>query len=122
MSVKKSKKTKQRNANIISDFEGVALEGEAECEVPVYSSSDEIRRKIREYLSTELSKAQFAREISKSLGTEGTISRNSLTDFLKSGPAAGKTSTVFYGSYVLFEKIRIRDGKPKTEHRLGMED
>lgn len=40
----------------------------------------------------------------------------------KKGPAAGNTSSAFYGTYVFFEKMRIRDGKPKSEHREGMED
>ena len=31
----------------------------------------------------------------------------------KKGPAAGNTSMAFYASYVFFEKMRIRDGKPK---------
>lgn len=31
-------------------------------------------------------------------------------------------SSVFYGAYVIFEKLRIRDGKPKTKKRLDTED
>jgi hypothetical protein len=38
------------------------------------------------------------------------------------GPNSGNLSSVFYASYVFFEKIRIRDGKPKTAFREKMED
>jgi hypothetical protein len=40
----------------------------------------------------------------------------------KRGPRAGNTSSVYYGSCVFFEKIRIRDGKAKTKTRLEMEE
>ena len=29
--------------------------------------------------------------------------------------------SVYYGSYVFFEKLRLRDGKPKSKKRLGTE-
>jgi len=34
----------------------------------------------------------------------------------------GNTSSVYYGSYVFFEKITIRDGKAKTKTRVEMEE
>ncbi|KUJ15937.1 uncharacterized protein LY89DRAFT_618637 [Mollisia scopiformis] len=105
-----------------TDFEGIMLEGEEENEVPVYDSCDEIRKKIRKYLrETNMSQAAFSREIAKSFHPEKKVS--GLAAFMaKKGPAAGNTSSAFYGSYVFFEKMRVRDRKPKTEHRLGMED
>ncbi|CZT53138.1 uncharacterized protein RSE6_14592 [Rhynchosporium secalis] len=39
----------------------------------------------------------------------------------KKGPTAGNASAVFYGAYVFFEEVRVRDGKPKSKHRLEME-
>jgi hypothetical protein len=46
-----------------------------------------------------------------------------LYDFLgKNGAYAGNTSSVFYASYVFFDKLRIRDRKPNSKHRLDMED
>jgi hypothetical protein len=37
------------------------------------------------------------------------------------GALTGASSSVFYGAYVFFEKIRLAEGKPKTQHRLDME-
>lgn len=37
------------------------------------------------------------------------------------GALTGGSSSVFYGAYVFFEKIRVAEGKPKTQHRLDME-
>lgn len=39
----------------------------------------------------------------------------------KKGPAAGNTSSVFYAAYVFFEKLRVRDNKPKAKKRQEME-
>lgn len=40
----------------------------------------------------------------------------------KKGPDAGNTSSVFYSAYVFFEKIRIKQGKPKSQKRKEMEE
>jgi hypothetical protein len=91
-----------------------------------FDSCDEVRRKMKLYLSkTGMSKAAFGREICKLMGGEEKkkISGGSITQFLgKKGPMAGNTAGVYYGAYVFFEKIRVRDGKPMTEHRETMED
>ena len=39
----------------------------------------------------------------------------------KSGYDAGNTTSVFYSAYVYFEKLRIKQGEPKSEDRLHME-
>ncbi|KAE9374839.1 hypothetical protein N431DRAFT_503600 [Stipitochalara longipes BDJ] len=108
------------------DFTGVMLDGEEEGEVPIFDSCDEVRRKMNQYFSkTGMSKAAFGREIGKLFGgdEEKKISSGSVTQFLrKRGPMAGNTTNVYYSAYVFFEKIRVRDGKPMTEHREGMED
>lgn len=45
-----------------------------------------------------------------------------LNEFLsKKGGTAGNTSVVFYGSYVFFEKMGVRDKKPKSKHRQDMD-
>ncbi|WWC61501.1 uncharacterized protein I303_104085 [Kwoniella dejecticola CBS 10117] len=50
------------------------------------------------------------------------IQYKQIKDFLeKSGPTSGCTSKVFYGSYVYFEKLRIKHNKPKSNKRLEME-
>ncbi|KAH6619450.1 hypothetical protein B0J18DRAFT_434135 [Chaetomium sp. MPI-SDFR-AT-0129] len=46
-----------------------------------------------------------------------------MANFLKAkGPAAGAKLPLFYGAYVYFEKLRVKEGKPKSKHRLGMEE
>lgn len=114
---------KTASASVNTNFGDIMLEDEEENEVPVYDSCDEIRKKIRAYLAkTLMSQAQFSREMGKMVHPNK-ASVSGLAAFLgKKGPAAGNTTQVFYCSYVFFEKMRIRDGKPKTEHRLGMED
>lgn len=109
-------------SQVDTDFEGIELEGEEENEVPVYDSCDEIRKKIRAYLTkTGMPQAAFSRELAKMFRPEKKVS--GLAGFMgKKGPAAGNTSAAFYASYVFFEKMRIRGGKPKSQHRLGMED
>jgi hypothetical protein len=122
---KKKKVDEKEKEKADTNFDGIVLEGEEDCEVPVFDSCDEIRRKINAYLAkTGMTKAAFAREIAKSFGPEEKkINPNSLTVFLaKRGPMAGNTTAVYYGSYVFFEKMRVRDGKPMTEHRLSMEE
>ncbi|KAB8079732.1 hypothetical protein BDV29DRAFT_164248 [Aspergillus leporis] len=108
------------------DVSGIHLPGEEEGEVEVYDHCDEVRKKIVAFLrSSGMTQAAFCREISKSfpenLGTK--ISGAVLANFLnKRGVNAGNQSTAFYAAYVFFEKLRIRDGKPKTQFREEMEE
>jgi hypothetical protein len=39
----------------------------------------------------------------------------------KRGAYEGNTSDMFYGAYVYFEKLRIKEGKPKSKKRREME-
>ncbi|KUJ20829.1 uncharacterized protein LY89DRAFT_579498, partial [Mollisia scopiformis] len=117
------KKAKPAEEAAKNDVSGIHLEGETDQSVPVYDSCDEIRRKIRAYLPTPgVTQAGFLREIAKTYPEGKKIQSKVLNDFLgKRGPNAGNTSSVFYGSYVFFEKMRIRDKKPKSKHRETME-
>ncbi|TVY85856.1 hypothetical protein LAWI1_G008475 [Lachnellula willkommii] len=118
--------TKKIKPEDISKFDvsGIELEGEAEGEVEVYDTCDETRKKIRAHLaSPSVTQAGFLREISKTYRDGRKISSSTLNTFMgKKGPLMGNTSPVFYASYVYFEKLRIRDGKPKSEFRLDMEE
>ncbi|KAL3418160.1 calcineurin is a calcium-dependent [Phlyctema vagabunda] len=115
----------------MQDLSSIQLEGEADMEVPVYETCDEVRKKITAYLREPgITQAGFLRDIAKSFpdDSDGRRARRNppqskvLKDFLsKKGAKAGNTSAVFYGSYVFFEKMRIRDGKPKSQFRLDME-
>lgn len=117
------KKVKAAEEAAKNDVSGIHLEGEAEQAVPVYDSCDEVRRKITAYLRQPgVTQAGFLREIAKTYPEGKKIQSKVLNDFLgKTGATAGNTSSVFYGSYVFFEKLRIRDNKPKSKHRETME-
>ncbi|KAI5778840.1 hypothetical protein EDC01DRAFT_600876, partial [Geopyxis carbonaria] len=109
-----------------TELESVELEGEQQDAVEVYDSCDEIRRKIAAHLRTPgVTQAAFLKDLAAMLHTAppGTkIQSKQLNDFrTKSGADAGNTSRVFYCAYVFFEKLRIKEGKPKSKHRLEME-
>jgi hypothetical protein len=108
------------------DVSGIHLDGEEEAAVEVYDTCDGVRRKIRTHLrDPDVTQASFLRDLAKTYpaSMNKKFQAKSLTDFLsKSGPNAGNTGSVFYAAYVFFEKLRIRDGKPKTKFRQEMED
>lgn len=103
----------------------IHLDGESDQSVPVWDTCDVVRKKINAHLrDPDVTKAQFLRDIAKAAypGTDKKLNANVLNDFLsKSGANAGNTSSVFYAAYVFFEKLRIRDNKPKTKFREEME-
>ncbi|KAF2636503.1 hypothetical protein P280DRAFT_473052 [Massarina eburnea CBS 473.64] len=108
------------------DISGVTLDKEMEDQVEVYDSCDEIRRKINLYLrNPTTTAAHFLRTIASQYHTcvpPKRIQSKQLNDFRsKKGADAGNTSSVYYGAYVYFEKLRIAEGKPKSKHRLDME-
>lgn len=111
------------------DVTGFRLPGEETEQVEVYDHCDEIRKKINAVLrDPDMTRAAFCREISKTLpGRKGdnsdSLQGSTLASFLsKRGPREGRKSLIFYAAYVFFEKLRIRDGKPKSSLRLDMED
>ncbi|KAL3454195.1 hypothetical protein BJX65DRAFT_301981 [Aspergillus insuetus] len=98
-----------------------------EDDMPIFDTCDGVRRKIRGHLKESgWSQATFAREISKApfkKDSGGSISTSAVAQFLKkSGPRAGNSSMAFYAAYLYFEKLRVKDEKPKTEFREEMED
>ncbi|OTB09379.1 hypothetical protein M426DRAFT_315938 [Hypoxylon sp. CI-4A] len=118
------KRVKKSDAkNDVLDVGDIKLDGEDTKSVPVYDTCDEVRKKIRACLrKPEVTQAAFCRAISKCFPGEHKIQSRQLTAFLdKKGSMSGNTSSVFYGSYVLFEKLRIKDGKPKSQMRQEME-
>ncbi|TID27577.1 hypothetical protein E2P81_ATG00332 [Venturia nashicola] len=106
------------------DISDIHLPGEETDSVEVYDTCDDIRAKITPYLSQPgITAASFLRSICAQYHTKPrSIQSKQLTDFRnKRGPEAGNTSAVFYGSYVFFEKIRIKEGREKTGKRLENE-
>ncbi|RDW90519.1 uncharacterized protein DSM5745_02294 [Aspergillus mulundensis] len=123
-----SKKEKEEAFARKYDVSSVTLPGEETSDVQVYDTCDEVRKKIRAVLKDPLmTRAAFCREISKTFpdragNKDRTLQGTTLNSFLsKSGPREGRTSLIFYASYVFFEKLRIRDGKEKSEFRKKME-
>lgn len=101
--------------------------GEETDSVPVYDTCDDIRRQITAYLKKPgITQAQFGRDLLKQFHTDRApkgISGSQMQAFRgKKGPDAGNTSSVFYGAYVFFEKMRIKQNKPKSEKRKEMEE
>ncbi|KAK0657073.1 hypothetical protein B0T16DRAFT_488269 [Cercophora newfieldiana] len=108
------------------DLSTVTLEGEDTDTVPIFDSCDEIRRKINLHMNSPgVTQAQFCRDMlaqfnspSKPKAIQGT----QLARFRgMKGATSGAASLVFYGAYVFFEKVRVKEGKPKTKHRKDME-
>ncbi|KAJ9156423.1 hypothetical protein NKR23_g814 [Pleurostoma richardsiae] len=109
---------------LIPDLSNVYLPGEEEGTAPVYDTCDEMRKKIRAFLAKDgITQAAFLRAISKSFPDNRKVAATSLQAFLgQKGPRSGNTSGVFYGAYVFFEKLRIKEGRPKTKFAQEMEE
>lgn len=98
--------------------------------VPVFDTCDTIRRKIRAFLGSAheppITQAAFLRAIAKATygpDSTKTIQSGTLSSFMKKkGPLAGNTSTVYYAAYCFFEKLRVKQKKPKSKDREIMED
>jgi hypothetical protein len=117
------KKRKTAAAQTV-DLSDIHLEGEDEDAVEVYDSCDEIRRKIAAYLRKPgVIQAQLLKDLAAQFKTRTVkLQSKQLNDFRgKKGADAGNTSAIFYSAYVFFEKLRIKEGKPKSKHRIEME-
>lgn len=121
----KRKRIDRSEEDRIYDVADISLPGDEDGEVEVYDTCDVVRAKIRAYLAIPRStQAAFLRQIAKAFPREKDkkIQSKLLNDFLnKKGATAGNTSSVYYGAYVFFEKLRIRDGLEKSETRIEME-
>lgn len=100
------------------------LDGEDKGEVEIYDTCDEIRRKINAHLREGgVTKAGLCRTLGEMSPVGTPINAKSLDDFLKKrGPREGNSARCFYGAYVFFEKLRIKQGKPKSKFREEMEE
>ncbi|PYI14459.1 hypothetical protein BO99DRAFT_406659 [Aspergillus violaceofuscus CBS 115571] len=110
------------------DVSGIELEVEEddELEVPVFETCDRVRDMIRKHVERPgVTKAGFLRDAAKAAfpGGDKTINSGLLHVFLKQeGALVGNTGIVFYAAYVFFDKLRIKNGEPKDDFRLTMED
>ncbi|KAH0283888.1 hypothetical protein M436DRAFT_52268 [Aureobasidium namibiae CBS 147.97] len=110
------------------DISNIHLDGEETDSVQVYDTCDEVRKKISAYLrKPNTTAAQFCRDLLAQYHTDekkpSRIQSTQLTKFRGyKGADTGNTSCVFYAAYVFFEKVRLAEGKPKSKHRLKMEE
>ena len=116
----------KKGAVDVEALKKVHLDGEEDEQVEIYDTCDEVRRKIAAHLRKPgVTGAGFCRDIcavafpNKSKAVEGRQLKSFQT---KKGPDAGNSSTVFYGAYVYFEKLRIKEGKTKGKKREKMEE
>ena len=110
-----------------TDMSTIELPCQWDDDVPVYDTCAEVRKKISTHLQKQgVTKAQFCRDLYAQLHSSDApakIQPGQLDTFRnKKGPNAGNTSSVYYAAYVYFEKMRLAEGKPKSKHRLEMEN
>jgi len=119
------KKQKTKDASV--DLSAIHLDGEQTDSAEVYDTCDEIRRKINACLKKPgVTQAPFLKDLHTQFHDKEkapkTLGSPQLQSFRgKKGPDAGATSAVSYAAYVFFEKLRIKEGKPKSKHREEME-
>ncbi|KAI4848555.1 hypothetical protein E4T44_03864 [Aureobasidium sp. EXF-8845] len=111
----------------VPDISSIHLDGEESDSVEVFDSCDEIRKKIAAYLRRpKTTAAQLCRDLLAQYHTDKKppqIQSGQLTKFRGyKGADTGNTSCVFYAAYVFFEKLRLAEEKPKSKHRLEMEE
>ncbi|KIW55752.1 hypothetical protein PV05_04481 [Exophiala xenobiotica] len=104
----------------------MTLPGEEKDEVPVFDTCDDIRTKIKRYMreTPHATGAGFVRTANRALPEDSDRKAGSqtLTKFLNAkGPRKGAEGNVFHTAYVFFEKLRIKQGKPKSKKREEME-
>ncbi|QIW94711.1 hypothetical protein AMS68_000229 [Peltaster fructicola] len=121
-----SGKTKASNTKSV-DISNIRLDYEDDDDVPVFDTPEVIRQKISDHLrEKDVTQASFLRDIWAELKGPRKTSRvfqsKQLKDFCSyTESAQGNRTAIFYAAYVYFEKLRIAEGKEKTNFRLGME-
>lgn len=119
---KKAKAAKRKPDPL--DVSGIELDGEGSHGVPVYNTCDTIRRKICAHMKKDgATQVASLRAIADAALKDGRkVQTNLFGNFMRlKGPLAGNYNTVCYASYVFFEKLRIKQGKPTTGDREVME-
>ncbi|TGO51549.1 hypothetical protein BCON_0159g00270 [Botryotinia convoluta] len=116
---KKKRLSKAARPYDVSDIE---LQGEDTESVPIYDSCHEIRKKIKAFFRNASSnESAFCREIAKTFPDGRGVLTKTLNNFMKQKDPHGNQSPAYYASYVFFEKVRIRNGKPKSQDRKKSE-
>ena len=107
------------------DVSGIELEGDENDSVPIYLTCDDVRSLINNNLrNTSVTQASFCRTVDSMYThqpSQGTGPGALKTFLSSSGVLMGASSPIFYGSYVYFEKLRIKQHKPQNKKRQEME-
>lgn len=110
----------------VEELKKVHLDGEEDVQVEIYDTCDEVRRKMAAHLRKPgVTGAGFCRDLCAVAypNDSKAVSAGQLKTFqTKKGPNAGNSSAVFYGAYVYFEKLRIKERKKKGKMREKMEE
>lgn len=106
------------------DVSEVHLDGEDQESVPIFDTCEDIRKKINAHLRTaSTTNAAFVRQIAETFPSPPDMAGRHLTAFLgKKGPINGADSPIYYAAYVYFEKLRIKNKRPKGKKRQEMEE
>ena len=120
-----SKKAQDKGG--IPDFSDIHLDGEDTDAVPVHDSCAEIRKKISNYLRRDgVEQSKLLKAFKEQYHTDKQPARMDSSKLQRfrgaKGPDGGNTNCIYYGAYVFFEKLRIKEGKPKSKHRQEMEE
>ncbi|OAG06534.1 uncharacterized protein CC84DRAFT_1164787 [Paraphaeosphaeria sporulosa] len=111
------------SSSSVPSVESIVLDFEREEKVPIFDTCDDIRRKINAHLKLPgVTQASFLHNVGAQYHPARRVQSSQLSAFRsKKGPFAGNTSVMFYGAYVYFEKLRIKQNKPKGKKREEME-
>jgi hypothetical protein len=117
-------KTAQAKTEDLLDTGDIILPGEEKCAVSVFMTCDEVRKHIRALMAKGVTQAALCRALSSMYPPDSgkSVSPANLRYFMgQKGVREANTNPTFYAGYCLFEKQRLKDNKPKSEFRLGME-
>lgn len=106
----------------------VSLPGEETESVPVYDTCDTVREAITSLLSPRADPAtSYVRQsytkkaLAEYMGDITSQSLQRFRDHEGNGEMSGAEMKAYYLGYVFFEKLRIHEGRPKTEARIAAE-
>ncbi|KAI9898052.1 hypothetical protein N3K66_006412 [Trichothecium roseum] len=104
------------------DTGDVELPGEDTGSVVVFELPRNIRTKLNALLKKGVTQAALARALSQMMPEGATVSTHVLRTFLGHRHIMdGSDSAAFYAGYVLCEKLRLKEGKPKSKFREEVE-
>jgi hypothetical protein len=121
---KKAGKADDKVARLLDTCDDIVLPGEGTpAGVPVFDTCAEVRKRLRALMARDdVSKSAVYRALSRMIPGDTPVSAQNMQTFMGQPQVMdGNTSKSFYAAYLLFEKQRLRDGRPKSAFRREME-